>query len=58
MYHISDRTNLKSQDRALTSYTSKYGVFSNKILTNEEKRMSKTTQRIKSGTRASSVTSA
>ena len=48
MYHISDRTNLKKFDRALSSYTSKFGVFSHKVLTNSEIKLSKT-QRLKSG---------
>ena len=36
MYNISDRTNLKKHDKALQSYTSKYGVFGNKMLTQSE----------------------
>jgi len=33
MYNISDRTNLRKHDKALKAYTSKYGIFGNKMLT-------------------------
>ena len=42
MYHISDRTNLKVQDKALKSFTSKYGVFGHKMLTRAEIKNAKT----------------
>ena len=46
MYNISDRTNLKTQDKALKSFTGKFGVFSHKMLTRAEIKNSKT-QRLK-----------
>ena len=45
MYNISDRTNLKKQDKALQSYTSKYGVFGHKMLTQSEIKSSDRTYR-------------
>ena len=41
MYHISDKTNLRSQDKALTSYTDKFGTFSHKVLSHSEIRKGK-----------------
>ena len=36
MYHLSDRTNLKQLDKALKSYTNKFGVFGHKMLTKSQ----------------------
>ena len=48
MYHLSDRTNLKSLDKALNTGAGKYQVFSHKMLTHDEIKLSKT-MRMKSG---------
>lgn len=56
MYHLSDRTNLKQQDKALSTHTSKYGLFGHRMLTRSEVKSSKTVNnRFKQSTQETAI---